>query len=81
MLGTISLIALFTMGFFHFSVIILIPFVIVNMFLGLHFPPGKAEMLQERGTYWSVAIGSAPLQAILAAVIYGIGYLCGYLLE
>lgn len=74
MLGTITLIALVVLGYIHFSLWVLIPAAIINAFIGLHFPSGKADTLKERGMYWSVFFQSLPLQAVLAGVFYGVGY-------
>lgn len=81
MLGTISLIALFVTGFMHYSWLLLIFFTVLNSFLGVHFPQGKAQMLAARGEYWKTILVSAPLQFILAALIFGLGYGCGALLN
>ncbi len=73
MLGTIALIAWAVCGYLKVHLLILVPAAMINAFLGLHFPPGKAEALQARGMYWQTFLWSVPLQAALAALIYGIG--------
>jgi hypothetical protein len=80
MLGTISLIFILIAGYFQLTFWLLIPAAIVNSFLGLHFPTGKAQLLSSRGQYWSTFMASLPLQALLAAVIFGAGYGVGMLL-
>ena len=80
MLGTISIIVVLILGFIHFSIWIIIPAAIINGFIGIHFPPGKAMMLQERNMYWGTYFYSLPLQAILVAAVYGVGYGLGALL-
>lgn len=47
MLGTIALVALAVAGFYQTQLLLVLPLAtIVNSFLGLHYPPGKALMLQ-----------------------------------
>ena len=74
MLGTVTLIALLGLGYISFSLWILVPAAIINGFIGLHSRPGKASMLQSRNMYWRAFFQSLPLQAILAAIVYGMGY-------
>lgn len=73
MLGTILLIGMIVCGYQKVSAIILIPAAIAASFIGAHFPPGKANMLNEMGIYWNVVVTSIPLQAVLMAALYGIG--------
>ena len=49
MLGTVALILLLIAGYLHLSFWWLVPAIVINSFLGLHFPYGKAKMLQENG--------------------------------
>ena len=79
MLGTASLIALIVVGFLGYPIWIVVPFAVINAFLGLHFPPGKAQAIRERGQYWQLWLMSLPLQAILAAIFFGIGFGIGQL--
>ncbi|WP_430448714.1 hypothetical protein [Rhodophyticola sp.] len=79
MLGTVSLVALFVLGLLSMSPWLIIPFAVVNAFIGVHFPAGKADMLRERGTYWQVLLSSLPLQAVFAGGVFGIGYVVGLL--
>lgn len=74
MLGTLSLIAIVVCGAFKVTPFVLPFFVIINSFIGLHYPPGKAEMLRELGTYWKVFWGALPLHAVLSAVLYLVPY-------
>jgi hypothetical protein len=79
MLGTISLIALFVLGFMAMPWWLVVPFAVINTFIGAHFPAGKAQMFQERGQYWQLVLSSLPLQAVFAAIVFGIGYGVGLL--
>jgi len=54
MLGSVALILLLIAGYLHMSFWWLVPAIIINSFLGLHFPSGKAKTLQENGMYWRV---------------------------
>lgn len=74
MLGTVSLAALVALGFLQYPWWVIAPFGIVNSFIGLHFPAGKAQMLRERGQYWQVFLSSLPLQFVFAAIVFGLGY-------
>lgn len=74
MLGTLTLMALVVLGYIEFPAWILVPVAVVNAFIGLHFPAEKAETLKARNAYWSVFFQSLPLQAILATLVYGLGY-------
>ncbi|PKP74228.1 MAG: hypothetical protein CVT84_09460 [Alphaproteobacteria bacterium HGW-Alphaproteobacteria-6] len=74
MIGTLSLIALGVLGYLKFPIWIVLPFSILNAFVGMHFPAGKADVARGRGMYWNIWLMSLPLQAILAAVIFGIGF-------
>jgi hypothetical protein len=75
MLGTIALIALGISGFAQVHFLIALPLAtIVNSFIGLHYPAGKAMALQGRGIYWQTFLYSLPIQAIFAAVVYALGY-------
>lgn len=81
-LGAISLIALAVLGFNQVNLFIIIPFAVVNAFVGLHYPPGKAEMLKARHGevgYLKTLIGTVPIQGLFALVVYGGGYLVGFL--
>lgn len=79
MLGTLSLIGLFVAGIWHAPLWILIPFTVLNSFIGVHFPSWKAQRLKEDGTYWRTLIGSSPLQLVFAAIVFGVGYGIGVL--
>jgi hypothetical protein len=74
MLGTISLLTLLTLGYLQLTPWIIAPFALANSFIGLHFPAWKAERLRERGQYWQTLLGTVPLQAVLAAIVYGAGF-------
>jgi hypothetical protein len=74
MLGTILIIGIAVCGFFQITPWILIPATIIAAFLGMHFPPGKAEIAKSRNMYWQALFMSMPLQAILMAVLFGIGW-------
>tara|TARA_R110002096_G_scaffold7102_9_gene31527 strand:+ start:18 stop:263 length:246 start_codon:yes stop_codon:yes gene_type:complete len=74
MLGTLSLIMLIVFGFLQVSPFIIVAFTIINGFLGLHYPAGKAEVLKQRGLYWNVYLSSLPLQALLASIFFFVGY-------
>lgn len=74
MLGTVLLIGMAVLGYFQITPWVLLPGAIAASFLGLHYPPGKAEMAKERGMYWQVFMSSLPLQAALVAVLYGVGW-------
>ncbi len=73
MLGTLSLVAIFICGYLLTPIWVLLPFTILNAFIGTHFPSGKAELLRERNQFWAVFWDSIPLQAIFVGILYGIG--------
>lgn len=81
MLGTLSLIALFALGLWQYSFLVLFPFSVVNGFIGLHFPEGKAAVLAERGQYWSSFLFSLPLQLLFCSIVFGIGYGIGNFIQ
>lgn len=75
MLGTIALIALGISGYAQVHFLIALPLAtIANSFIGLHFPAGKAMVLQARGIYWGTFWASLPIQAMFAAIVYALGY-------
>ena len=78
MLGTISLIVCIILGALRIPIWWIMPIAIANGFIGLHFPQGKATALIARGQYWQTYLYSFPLQAVLAAVLYGVGYLISF---
>lgn len=71
MLGTVVLIALVAMGYLNTSSWIIIPAAFAMAWIGLR---GKEHRLEGRNSYWAVFFQSLPLQAILAALFYGLGY-------
>lgn len=75
MIATVSLIVCVLLGYAGGTMLWLIPISILNGFLGLHFPPGKAAILAGRGEYWATYFYSLPLQCVLAAGLYGLGKL------
>ncbi|MFT4918283.1 MAG: hypothetical protein ACI8RU_000896 [Zhongshania aliphaticivorans] len=81
MLGTVLLIGMIVLGYFHITPWVLIPGAIVASFLGLHYPPGKAEMIKQRGIYWQSFMSSLPLQAALVAALFGVGWGVGALFK
>ncbi len=74
MLGTVLLIGMVICGYLNLSPWILIPAAIVAAFIGIHSPPEKAKMINERGMYWQVLLSSLPLQGALMAILFGIGW-------
>ncbi len=74
MLGTILLIGMIVLGYFQITPWVLLPGAIAASFLGLHYPPGKAEEAKGRGIYWQAFMSSLPLQAILVSVLFGVGW-------
>ena len=74
MLGTIALIVILIAGYLELSFWCLVPAAIINAFLGLHFPHGKAQFLQAQGQYWRTYFASLPLQALFTAAVFGVGY-------
>lgn len=74
MLGTVLLLGMIVCGYLKISFWVLVPASIIAAFIGLHFPPGKAEMIKARGIYWSSFFGSIPLQAILLSLLFGVGW-------
>ncbi len=82
MLGTISLIALAVTGFYQILPWVVLPIAsIANTFIGMHFPPGRAEGLLEDGKYMLVYFSMLPVQAVFAAIVYGLGYGVGLLVN
>jgi len=77
MLGTAFLILLLIAGYLHLSFWWLVPAIIINSFIGLHFPSNRAETLLERGDYWRVFFFTLPLQAAFAGIVFAIGYGAG----
>jgi len=73
MLGTVLLICMLICGYLNLSPWILIPGAIVAAFIGMHFPPGKAQMAQNRGTYWQSLLYSLPLHGVFMAILFGLG--------
>jgi hypothetical protein len=74
-IGTLSLIALIALGFMQYSTWFAVPLAVVNTFIGMHTPPERVERLREMGeSYWGSLLSSLPLQALLAAVLYGLGF-------
>ena len=74
MFGTVLLIGMVVLGYFQITPWVLVPGAIVASFLGLHYPPWKAEVAKERGIYWQMFMSSLTLQAVLVAVLYGVGW-------
>lgn len=74
MLGSVLLIGILICGYLNLSPWILIPGTIVAAFIGIHYPPGKAQMAKERGIYWQVLLSSLPLQGALVAILFGVGW-------
>lgn len=74
MFGTILLLGMAVCGYLNITPWILIPGAMAAAFMGLHYPSGKAQLAKERGVYWQVLVTSLPLQAILVAVLYGLGW-------
>ncbi|SYZ83159.1 Uncharacterised protein [Vibrio paracholerae] len=74
MSGTILLLAMIVCGYLNLSFWIVVPASIIAAFIGLHFIPGKADILKSRSMYWSTFFGSLPLQAILLSVLFGAGW-------
>jgi len=74
LLATILLIGMVILGYYNFSPWILLPSALLAAFIGIHYPSGKAELAKERGTYWQVLIFSIPLQAVILAILFGIGW-------
>tara|TARA_Y100001934_G_C12150087_1_gene676869 strand:+ start:105 stop:347 length:243 start_codon:yes stop_codon:yes gene_type:complete len=74
MLGTVALILLLIAGYLHLSLWWLVPAIIVNSFIGLHFPPGKAMKLVQMGEYWKTFLYTLPLQGVFAGLVFAIGY-------
>ena len=80
MLGTISLIVLFIIGFLHAPVWLIAQFAFLNAVIGLYTPPDRIAQLKEAGsTPLKFIIGALPLHLVLAAVVFGIGYGIGLL--
>lgn len=74
MLGTIALIALAAAGYAGVNPLVIGIGAIVNGFIGLHHPPGKAETLRARGAYWGAFFTSLPIHLVFAAATFGIGW-------
>ena len=74
MSGTILLIGMIVCGYLNITPWILVPATVVAAFIGVHYPPEKAQMAKERGFYWQVVISSLPLQGIAVSVLFGIGW-------
>lgn len=74
MLGTLLLIGIVICGYLNLSPWILLPSTIAMAFVGMHFPPGKAQMARERGIYWEGLLYSLPLQGIFVAILFGVGW-------
>lgn len=79
MLGTISLIALFALGYMQYHILVIVPFAILNGAIGYLGPSGRkriavAEKAKETGTLLSLLVGTFVLQTIPAIVIYFLGY-------
>ncbi|MGB1647762.1 MAG: hypothetical protein ACPHHR_02405 [Cycloclasticus sp.] len=74
MLATILIIGIAVCGFFQITPWILIPAAIIAAFLGMHSPPRRAEIAKRDNAYWQALFMSMPLQAILLAVLFGIGW-------
>jgi hypothetical protein len=73
-LGTILLVGMIVCGYFNLTPWLLIPAAVIAAFIGVHFPPGKAEMAKQRGIYWKIIFSSLPLHGILVSVLFGIGW-------
>jgi hypothetical protein len=80
-LGTASLVGLVIIGAYALPIWLLIPLIIMNTFIGMHFPAEKAQMAKERGYIYRVLLSSIPLQLAVAAACYGIGRGIGWLLQ
>lgn len=74
MLGTVLLIGMAVLGYFQITAWVLVPGAVAASFMGLHYPPGKAEVAKQRGFYWQVLLSSLPLQAALVSILYGAGW-------
>jgi len=74
MLGTILLIGMVVLGYLQITPWVLLPSAIAASFIGLNYPLGKSQLAKERGIYWQVFMSSLPLQAILVAVLFGVGW-------
>ena len=81
MLGTILLIGMVICGYENFPPWVLVPGTTAAVFIGLHFPPGKAQMLRARGIYWQVLFYSFPTQGIFMATLFGLGWGVGALFK
>lgn len=73
-LGSVTLLALVVLGYLSLSYFWIVPLAVINTFIGMHFPSGKANLAKSRGLYFRSLISSFPLQLLFAAVFYGLGY-------
>lgn len=74
MFGTILMLVIILLGFLQLPFLLLIPASIATTFVGAHFPAGKARVLKERKLYWKTIFVSFPMQAIFAAILFGLGW-------
>jgi hypothetical protein len=80
-LGTALLLGVLVCGFLNVTPWILAPATVMAAVIGVHFPPGKAQMARERGIYWNVLLTSLPLQFVFMLVLYGIGWGASMLID
>lgn len=82
MIGTVSIIGLAVIGFFNSSPIWIVPFSILNTLIGMFTPFGRIKRIREMGgTLLGFFLRTLPLQAVLAAAIFGVFYGIGHLLH
>lgn len=74
MLGTVTLIAGIAIGLGQMPLWLVLPLGVVNAFIGVHHPAGRAASLRARGMYWRVFAFSLPVQIAFIALLYGLGY-------
>ena len=80
MIGTLSLVAAFALGFLHFPIWWIVPLAILNNFIGMHTPPERMTAIKEMGVgNWRFFVTNLPLIALFTVLVYGLGYVIGYL--
>lgn len=82
MFGTISLIALLTVGLLHVSMWFVVPFAVLNAVIGLFTPRDRIAHLKKTGsTPIKFIVGALPLHLVLAIFVYGVGFGIGLLFD
>lgn len=74
MLGTVLLIGMIVCGYLNVTPWVLLPGAVAAAFIGTHGRPERAEIAKARGYYWKFIIAIVPVQAVLVAIFYGVGW-------